>query len=267
MIGFIIICILAAVIFFGEVILTVVIGSIKLLYFSLVILIESIYKGKISKYRQNDLEKYRKQKEIDNKKSQEENIKKQVNFKLQNNLAYESTMINGIYTKINQLTSKYPYSDFDLIEKYKNDFFKLNYVELDSLETDIARSHFKNINKNDNVFQYTYADIENRKPLDHLYEYPIYMQLYKINIDYVIAIVNVVENTAILYQSRNYKLLLELSNNIVNEINRLKQIKNNISSIDLDKMVQEYNTNNEFHQIREERIINRINESIKRRDE
>ena len=255
MIAFIIFCMVIFILFVGFELFKAIYAILKGIFIGAVIGIEGLYKHKtLDKNLKNEMV-------IKNKIEQEkrDRVNKKIEDEHKKNYEYEKIYALGILGKVEELKFKYPNADINLINKYKNNFYDLTINELEGLENKIRDSHYYNSkNNNQNDKKYTYSDIENLTPLENRNEYPLNMSLYRINLDYILLVRNIVSNEISLYQSKKYMPMLEICNVVVSKMHELRNMKQNITTKDIDEVIQQNHIDNYF-KIREQNIINRMN--------
>lgn len=257
--GFIIFCIGFFILTIAYEYISTIYGLIKGIGMISIIGFENKYKHKLMNKNLSGILKedarrtIEKQQKISNKIREEEG----------KNFQYERESAFAILNKVNELKFKYPYADASLISKYKNEFINLTITELDNLEKTIADNHIANVRSGKQVTtNYTYSDIESLTPLETKSEYPLKMRMYRMDVDYIVLIENSVTNSVSMYQSRNYMQILELCSNTLNEIYRLRNLKQSIQSVNIDNIIKQNNIEN-IHKIREQQIIDRMNNGMK----
>ena len=206
-------------------------AALKIIGQILVMLFESIYKHRLFDKYEDDYIKIQQEREI------EENIRIQKRIDEENKKQFEAEkhLALGILDKVNELKFKYPYANPNLFHRYMTNFNLMTLDELENLEKKMEISHYNNLQSKRTITKtYNYADIENLVPMESKFEYPIDMKVYKIDMDYIVAIKNLQTAKIVMYQSKNYMSILQLCNSIINELYKIKNQKLSIQAFNID---------------------------------
>ena len=131
-----------------------------------------------------------------------------------------------------------------MYEKY---FEVMTYHEIKDLEKKMAISHHKNRNINNKT--YTYWDVADLVPMEKHFEYPLEIKIYKIDKDYIITIKNICITKTLMYQSKTYMSVVQLSVNVLSELSKIKNQNLSISNLNIDDISKNINNLSKLYQL------------------
>lgn len=187
-------------------------------------------------------------------KERKENLRKLQNENSQkaaNEYNEQVKLAININANINTLKAKYPYASAELFEFYRDNYYDMTIFQLEEFEDKVRKSNIINKTKGKSNFDkyYSLDDIQSMQPLEEIKEFPIEMKLYKDGINYILYINNGDTDEKQLYQTKNYFLMLDLCNNILNTTCELKEKKKSFTALDVDKILKESNLDNSISRI------------------
>ena len=229
--GFIIFCMVFAVIYIIFGLFGIGLGIFKLLINLFVMLIVKLFEPIYKHFLNNSTGTQR-------QLNEEENDIERERIKRQNEWARQK-LINRISIRVERLKFAYPRANPKLFTMYEKYFEVMTYHEIKDLEKKMAISHHKNRNINNKT--YTYWDIADLVPMEKHFEYPLEIKIYKINKDYIIAIKNIYAGKTIIYQSKTYMPVVQLSVNVLSELSKIKSQNLSISNLNIDNISKNIN--------------------------
>lgn len=156
---------------------------------------------------------------------------------------YERQQVyKGLMLFISELKAKYPRADKELFDRIEAEFLESTSLEpFKEYEELVKQSHIQNINKNKVTKSkvYTLKDLDNVKPIERKEEIPILLELYEINDDFILKVVNTSTNECNLFQTQNYPLIRRYMDRILKDQQTLLLHKQKVKSISLEDFFNE----------------------------